>query len=89
MAILDTAPRPVERLALRHFVDPHDSSALDARQERLLALKALQHRSWPAVADALDFHSTAECKRALPDAVRPLVSAYGNEVARAELERFA
>ncbi|MFC7134925.1 MULTISPECIES: tRNA(Met) cytidine acetyltransferase TmcA [Salinibaculum] len=88
LAILDTAPRPVRRLALRHLVDPANLDALDPDQERLLVCKALQQRPWPAVAAMLDFHSTAECKRALPDAVRPLVAAYGDDVARAELERF-
>ena len=87
-AILDTAPRPVARLALKHLVDPADSGSIDSRQERLLVARALQGRPWAAVADDLAYHSTAACKRALPDAVRPLVDRHGTEAARAELERF-
>jgi tRNA(Met) cytidine acetyltransferase len=87
-SILDIAPRPIVRLSLRHLIDPTNRDALDAQQERLLVRRVLQHRPWATVADELDFHSTANCKRALPDAVRPLVTAFGDETARDELERF-
>ena len=87
-AILDTAPRPIARLALRHLLDPTDPDALDAGQERLLVRRVLQGQPWPTVATELDYHSTASCKRALPDAVRPLVDLYGTETALAEMERF-
>jgi tRNA(Met) cytidine acetyltransferase len=89
LAILDTAPEPVARLALRHLVDPGDADALTPQQERLLVLKPLQGRSWEAVADELGYRSAPACKRALPDAVRPLVESHGTDAARAELERFA
>ena len=87
-AILDTAPRPIVRLALRHFIDPADPDALDARQERLLVRRVLQGQPWDDVARELGYHSTTACKRTLPDAVRPLVDLYGTETARQELERF-
>jgi tRNA(Met) cytidine acetyltransferase len=87
-AILDTAPRPIARLALRHLVDPADPDALDDRQERLLVRRVLQGHPWDTVAEELDYHSTASCKRTLPDAVRPLVELYGTETARLELERL-
>ena len=88
MAILDTAPGPIARLALCHLVGDRDASALDARQERLLVLKALQHRSWSAVAERLGFQPGAACKRALSETIRPLIATYGGETARAELQRF-
>ena len=87
-AILDTAPRPVARLALRHLVDPADPEALDTNQERLLVRRVLQGQQWADVAETLGYHSTASCKRALPDAVRPLVELYGTETALNELERL-
>ncbi len=87
-SILDIAPRPIVRLTLRQFVDPADPDALDARQERLLVQRVLQQQSWSTVTDELGFHSTASCKRTLPDAVRPLVLAFGGETAHDELRRF-
>ncbi|WP_302080654.1 tRNA(Met) cytidine acetyltransferase TmcA [Salinibaculum rarum] len=87
-AILETAPRPVGRLALRHLVDSTDPDTLAARQERLLVRRVLQRQSWDTVAEELDYHSTAACKRRLPDAVRPLVSAFGGARVHEELERF-
>jgi tRNA(Met) cytidine acetyltransferase len=87
-AILDTAPRPVARLALQYFVTDRETPTLDATQERLLVTRALQRRPWEAVATALDFETATACKRTLSDAVRPLVDAYGGETARAELERL-
>ncbi|MEF8870161.1 MAG: tRNA(Met) cytidine acetyltransferase TmcA [Haloarculaceae archaeon] len=86
--ILDISPRPIVRLALRHLVEPADPDALDAQQERLLVQRVLQHQSWATVTDELDFHSIATCKRTLPDAVRPLVTAFGDETAHDELARF-
>jgi tRNA(Met) cytidine acetyltransferase len=87
-AILDTAPRPVARLALHYFGTDGQTPTLGTRQERLLVTRALQRRSWDAVATALDFETATACKRTLSDAVRPLVDAYGGETARAELERL-
>jgi hypothetical protein len=40
------------------------------------------------VARLLDVPSSRSCKRALPDAVRPLVRAADDDTARRELERF-
>jgi tRNA(Met) cytidine acetyltransferase len=87
-AILDTAPRPIARLALRYLVDTESGGTLDARQERLLVRRVLQGHPWPTVAAELDYHSAAACKRALPDTVEPLVRRYGTEAALTELERF-
>jgi tRNA(Met) cytidine acetyltransferase len=88
VAIYDTAPRPFRRIAFRHLVDPDDSDALDAREERLLVLKALQGRPWESVAEELDYHSTAECMRALGRLTGRLVDLYGSETTRAERRRF-
>jgi tRNA(Met) cytidine acetyltransferase len=95
-AIFDTAPRPFRRLALSHLVGggsagdatAADSQALDARDERLLVAKALQARPWPAVADALDYPSAVECKRALGRVAGALLELYGTETAREERGRL-
>ncbi|MFB6140089.1 MAG: tRNA(Met) cytidine acetyltransferase TmcA [Halosimplex sp.] len=97
--IFDTSPRPLRRLTVRYLVDAGGASgdgdgdsaaspSLSPRQERLLVRKALQGRSWGAVADELDFHSHGQCMRALGEAVRPLLSRYGDAYVAAELERF-
>ncbi|MCG1003584.1 MULTISPECIES: tRNA(Met) cytidine acetyltransferase TmcA [Halobacterium] len=80
-------PEPFRRLAVHHLV-AGDADLLSAREERLLVAKLLQVRPWDAVAADLDFHSTSQAMRALGDALRPLVDAYGTAAAREELARF-
>ncbi|WP_232685884.1 tRNA(Met) cytidine acetyltransferase TmcA [Halobacterium zhouii] len=80
-------PGPFRRLAGHHLV-AGDDGLLDAREERLLVAKLLQARPWSDVAADFDFHSTGQAMRALGDAFRPLVCAYGDDAARAELARF-
>jgi len=80
-------PAPFRRLARHHLV-AGDADLLAAREERLLVAKLLQARPWDAVADSLGFHSTSQAMRALGDALRPLVEAYGTAAAREELARF-
>ncbi|MFB6086964.1 MAG: tRNA(Met) cytidine acetyltransferase TmcA [Haloarculaceae archaeon] len=100
-SIHDSAPAALGTLTLHHLVvgrgpdtGPGPATAegsddlLTARQERLLVRKALQRRSWGDVAEALDFHSHAECMRALGEAVGPLLSRYGDAFVRDELERY-
>ncbi|AFK20424.1 tRNA(Met) cytidine acetyltransferase [Haloferax mediterranei ATCC 33500] len=82
-----TAPGAFRRLALAHLTSP-DCASLSARAERLLVRKVLQTRAWSAVADELDFHSTAQAMRALGDAYEPLVDEYGGDVAHDERERY-
>jgi tRNA(Met) cytidine acetyltransferase len=86
----DTAPRPLRRLTVRYLLDadPPGEALLAPRQERLLVRKALQGQSWGTVADELDYHSHAECMRALGQTVRPLLSRYGDATVQNELERF-
>jgi tRNA(Met) cytidine acetyltransferase len=87
--LFDVAPAPFRDLAVKHLVDPDGSDgALDAREERLLVERVLQARPWPAVADAHDYVSTGACMRALGDAVKPLVDAYGDPVALDERDRY-
>jgi tRNA(Met) cytidine acetyltransferase len=91
--LYDAAPRPFERVALKHFVDPakpttRSSSVCSPREERLLVRKVLQGHPWPRVADELGFHSAGQCMRALGDAYEPLVDQYGNEAAEAEKKRY-
>jgi tRNA(Met) cytidine acetyltransferase len=93
-AFIETAPRPVRRLALRHLVDPAESTpgqtdgSLSAREERLLVCKALQCRSWAETSEVVGAESARTCKRALGGAVERLVELYGDETAREELERL-
>jgi tRNA(Met) cytidine acetyltransferase len=88
-ALYSVDPRPFRTLACKHLVDPADPDALSVREERLLVSKVLQARPWDAVADLLAFHSTGAAMRALGDAYRPLVDAYGNVAAREERARFS
>jgi tRNA(Met) cytidine acetyltransferase len=88
-SIFETAPRPLRRLTMRYLLDTGpEEAALPARQERLLVCKALQGRSWEAVSATLGYASTADCMRALGEAVRPLLSQYGSAFIQDELERF-
>ncbi|MFB6142809.1 MAG: tRNA(Met) cytidine acetyltransferase TmcA [Halorientalis sp.] len=85
--LFDAAPGPYGRLAVAYLAsDAH--VALTDRQERLLVGKALQGRSWDALAADLEYPSTAECMRALGDAYEPLVDAFGTEAAREEAARY-
>jgi tRNA(Met) cytidine acetyltransferase len=84
--LFDTAPDAFRRLAVAGLIE--DLPKLDAAAERLLVAKVLQGRSWEAVADELGYVSTAAARRALADAIRPLVGAYGGTVAETERERF-
>ncbi|WP_415382625.1 tRNA(Met) cytidine acetyltransferase TmcA [Halosimplex sp. TS25] len=89
--IFDTSPRPLRRLTIRYLVEAGaagDEPLLTHRQERLLVRKALQGHTWEAVADDLGFHSLGQCMRALGEAVRPLLSRFGDANVEAELERF-
>jgi len=80
-------PGPFRRLARYHLV-AGDAALLSASEERLLVRKLLQARPWSDVVAELGFHSTGQAMRALGDALRPLVVAYGDDAARAELARF-
>ncbi|WEL20909.1 tRNA(Met) cytidine acetyltransferase [Halorhabdus sp. BNX81] len=86
--LYDTVPEAFGKLALWYCSGSHDELGLTDRQERLLVTKALQHRSWSAVTDQLDFHSQRECMRTLGATVGVLVDATGNDVAQSERDRF-
>jgi tRNA(Met) cytidine acetyltransferase len=75
--LYSTHPEAFRGVALAHLTDP-DSTALEARTERLLVRKVLQGEPWDAVADGLDYVSTGQCMRALGAAYRPLVDRYGS-----------
>jgi tRNA(Met) cytidine acetyltransferase len=81
-------PGAFRRLAVAHLADPADPDLLTPRQERLLVLKVLQGRPWSAPIDALGFHSHREVMRALGEAFRPLVDAYGDGTARRQRDRY-
>jgi tRNA(Met) cytidine acetyltransferase len=86
--LIDVDPGPFRELALAHLIDPDDPERLSAREERLLVMKPLQARGWTAVADELDYDSRRECGRAIGNAYRSLVGAYGSEAAHEEAARF-
>ncbi|MFC4246286.1 tRNA(Met) cytidine acetyltransferase TmcA [Natribaculum luteum] len=86
--LFDVDPGPFRRLVVRYLVDDPDEIDLSAREERLLVLRALQGREWPAVADRLEYHSAGQCMRALGDALCPLVDRYGTDVAHEVRDRF-
>ncbi|SEV84077.1 tRNA(Met) cytidine acetyltransferase TmcA [Natrinema salifodinae] len=87
--LFDVDPGPFRALVVRYFVDDPAAVDLTAREERLLILRALQSRAWPAVAEFLDYPSTGQCMQALGDAFRPLVDRYGTDAALEVRERFA
>ncbi|MFC5366131.1 tRNA(Met) cytidine acetyltransferase TmcA [Salinirubrum litoreum] len=80
------SPGAFRPLAVAGIVD--DLNGLDADEERLLVRRALQCHDWESVADELGFVSKAQCMRAFGDACKPLVDAYGTEVALAERDRL-
>ncbi|MGB9986149.1 tRNA(Met) cytidine acetyltransferase TmcA [Salarchaeum japonicum] len=80
-------PAPFRALAAHHLTGPHPD-ILTEREERLLVRKLLQTEDWDAVADALDYHSTGQCMRALGSALEPLVDEYGTPAAHAEARRY-
>jgi tRNA(Met) cytidine acetyltransferase len=85
--LFDMAPEPYRDLAVAAFPDGV-AADLSVRQQRLLVLKALQGRPWDAVADRLDYHSTAETMRAFGDVIEPLVDRFGTEAAHEEADRY-
>ncbi|MFO7925151.1 tRNA(Met) cytidine acetyltransferase TmcA [Natronomonas sp.] len=81
----ETAPGPFRRLALRALVD---GALEDPDTERLLVVKVLQNRTWEESASILEFVSKRACMRAIGSAFRPIVDRYGEDVARAEADRY-
>ncbi|APX96505.1 tRNA(Met) cytidine acetyltransferase TmcA [Natronorubrum daqingense] len=86
--LFDVDPGPFRDLIVHYFVENPPNIELTEREERLLVEKGLQARDWETVASRLEYHSTGQCKRALGDAIRPLVDHYGTDVAREVRERF-
>ncbi|WP_335998695.1 tRNA(Met) cytidine acetyltransferase TmcA [Halorientalis halophila] len=85
--LFDAAPESYRRLTLTYFASDVDLG-LSAREERLLVAKPLQGRPWDAVANRLDYHSTAGAMRALGDALEPIVDEFGPAAARTEADRY-
>jgi tRNA(Met) cytidine acetyltransferase len=85
----DVAPGAFRDLAIATLLGEADDVDLDDREERLLVRKVLQGRPWEAVAEELEYVSTAACMRALGSAAEPLVDRYGGDLALAERDRFS
>jgi len=86
----DVAPGAFRDLALAALiggVNEGDAPLAD-REERLLVRKVLQGRPWDVVADELGYVSAGACRRALGDAVAPLLDRYGTPFALHERRRF-
>ncbi len=86
--LMDVDPAPFRALALAYLIDPIDPELLSPRQERLLVCKALQARGWTTTAETLDYQSRSECRRAVGEAYKPLVDAYGIDIAHEEAAKF-
>ncbi|WP_010612617.1 tRNA(Met) cytidine acetyltransferase TmcA, partial [Halococcus hamelinensis] len=82
-----THPHVFRRVALAHLTDP-GSTALSAREERLLVMRVLQSRPTSVIAAELGYDSQRECLRGLGDAYESLIERYGDEAARAERARY-
>jgi tRNA(Met) cytidine acetyltransferase len=81
-------PGAFRRLALRALVGPEHEGLLTPREERLLVLKVLQARSWPSVADELDYVSPSRCMKALGETYQSLVEREGSETAAGFRKRY-
>ncbi len=79
-------PAPFRRVAVAGLSDP--DAGLSPREARLLVAVVLQARPVETVADALGYHSTGECLRAVGDALATLSDRYGGRVVREERERY-
>ncbi|WP_435332694.1 tRNA(Met) cytidine acetyltransferase TmcA [Haloarchaeobius sp. TZWWS8] len=86
--LYDVAPTPFRELAVKHLVDPAPGAPdLSPQHERVLVMRVLQARDAETVADELGYHSSRLAMRALGEGLRPLVDAYGDEVAAEEARR--
>ncbi len=77
--LFDVDPGPFRRLVCHYLIDEPDDVSLPPREERLLVRRALQGQPWPAVADALDFHSPGQCMRTFGTTLSTLVDHYGTD----------
>lgn len=84
--MMDLAPRPFRRLALKQLVEHPGELEPDA--ERLLVAKVLQARPWEAVADELGYLTRRQAMLAAGEAFQPLVDRYGGKVAEQEADRY-
>lgn len=85
----DLDPEPARELVLHHLTGGAANDPLDSREVRLLVTKVLQGRSWPHVAEGLDYPSVGQARRALGDALAKLVDRYGGDAAEREREQLA
>ncbi len=85
----DVNPGPFRELVLRYFVADPNPVELPPREERLLVSRVLQGMEWETVAERLEYHSAGQCRRALGDALVPLLEEYGTEPALEVRDRFS
>jgi len=86
--LYDADPGPFRRLALAYFTDPEASGALSDREERLLVRRVFQARPPETIARRLGYESKRQCLRGLGDAYATLADRYGDEIGRAERDRY-
>ncbi|AHF99725.1 tRNA(Met) cytidine acetyltransferase [Halostagnicola larsenii XH-48] len=84
----DVDPGPFRELVVHALLEGSEPAGLSASDERLLVARALQGLAWETVADRLEYRSASQCRRALGDALVPLVEEYGADPALEVRERF-
>ncbi len=84
----DLDPEPARQLAMYHLIGDTDRVG-DDRDASLLVMKVLQGRPWETVAEALDFPSVGEARRALGEIIAELVDRHGGDVVAEERRRLA
>ncbi|KDE59341.1 tRNA(Met) cytidine acetyltransferase [Halostagnicola sp. A56] len=85
----DVDPGPFRELVCHGLVGGSTPTDLAAADERLLVARVLQGREWESVAELLEYHSASQCRRALGDALIPLVDAYGTDPALEVRDQFS
>lgn len=84
----DVDPGPFRELVFHVLLDRSKPADLSVNDERLLVARVLQGLAWESVADRLEYRSASHCRRALGDALVPLVEEYGTDSALEVRERF-
>lgn len=84
----DLDPEPARHLVIHHLATETETSLLEDEQGLLLVRKILQGYPWERVATEMGFPSIGQARRAVGDALVPLVDEYGGAFVSEERERF-
>ena len=83
----DLDPEPARRLVVHHLVTGTHRELLTDRQAYLLIRKILQGHPWDRVTDDMAYPSIGQTRRAVGEALQPLVDHYGGSIVGEERER--